>query len=158
MPDATAVGPDAQVSLREVTAETLFVVCQLSNTLTELQKHMVAPNAYSIAEAHFAQYAWFRAIYADEVPVGFIMLHDTAEEEPGYLIWRLMIGGPYQGMGFGRRAVALLIDYVRTRPGATELLTSCHLGEGSPEGFYLKVGFKHTGKMHGNEAVLSIPL
>ncbi len=111
-----------------------------------------------IAEAHFAKHAWFRAIYADKVPVGFIMLHDTAAEEPGYLIWRLMVGGPYQGMGFGRRAVELLIDYVRTRPGAKELLTSCGLGEGSPEGFYLKVGFRRTGEMHGHEAVLSMPL
>jgi diamine N-acetyltransferase len=158
MSDATDVAPDAQVSLREVTAETLFAVCQLSNTLTEPQRRMVAPNAYSIAEAHFARHAWFRAIYADEVPVGFLMLHDSLEEEPGYLIWRLMIGGPYQGMGFGRRAVALLIDYVRTRPGAKELLTSCGLGEGSPEGFYLKLGFRHTGKMHGDEAVLSLRL
>jgi diamine N-acetyltransferase len=158
MPDATVVGPEAEVTLREVTAETLYVVCQLSDTLTEPQKHMVAPNAYSIAEAHFAKHAWFRAIYADEVPVGFIMLHDSAEEEPGYLIWRLMIGGPFQGMGFGRKAVELLIDYVRTRPGANELLTSCGLGEGSPEGFYLELGFKHTGKMLGHEAVLSLPL
>ena len=158
MPDTIVVGPEAKVTLREVTAETLYPICMLSDTLTERQKHMVAPNAYSIAEAHFAKHAWYRAIYADEVPVGFIMLHDSAEEEPGYLIWRLMIGGPYQGMGFGRRAVNLLIDYVRTRPGAKELLTSCGLGEGSPEGFYLKVGFKHTGKMHGDEAVLSIPL
>src|SRR5512136_940860 len=113
MSDTTTVGPGSRVTLREVTAETLFVVCQLSNTLTEPQKHMVAPNAYSIAEAHFAQHAWYRAIYADEVPVGFIMLHDSAEEEPGYLVWRLMVGGPYQKMGFGRRAVELLIDYVR---------------------------------------------
>jgi diamine N-acetyltransferase len=158
MPDTLAVGPGAQVSLREVTAETLFAVCQLSNTLTEPQKRMVAPNAYSIAEAHFARHAWFRAIYADEVPVGFIMLHDSAEEEPGYLIWRLMVGRPYQRMGFGRRAVELLIDYVRTRPGAKELLTSCGLGKGSPEGFYLRVGFRRTGKMHGDEAVLALPL
>ncbi len=158
MADNTAIGPEAQISLREVTAETLFAVCQLSNTLTEPQKHMVAPNAYSIAEAHYAKHAWYRAIYADEVPVGFIMLHDSAEEEPGYMIWRLMVARPYQGMGFGRRAVNLLIDLMRTRPGAKELLTSCGLGEGSPEGFYLKLGFKHTGKMHGDEAVLSMPL
>lgn len=158
MPDTPVVGPGSQVSLREVTAETLFAVCQLSDTLTEPQKRMVASNAYSIAEAHFAKHAWFRAIYADEVPVGFLMLHDSAEKGPGYFIWRLMIGGPYQKMGFGRRAVELLIDYVRTRPDVKELLTSCGLGEGSPEGFYLKMGFRHTGRMWDDEAVLSMPL
>jgi diamine N-acetyltransferase len=158
MPDTPVVGPEAHISLREVTLATLPAVCKLSNTLTEPQKRMVASNAYSIAEAHLAAHAWFRAIYADEVPVGFIMLHDSAEGKPGYFIWRLMVGGPYQRMGFGRRAVELLIDYVRTRPGARELLTSCGLGEGSPEGFYLRVGFKHTGKMWDDEAVLSMPL
>jgi len=155
------VGPPSVVSLRQVTSKTLDAVCELSDTLSQAQKHMVATNAFSIAEAHFSSHAWFRAIYADEIPVGFIMLHDSNQDEPGYFLWRLMIGGPYQGMSFGRRAVELLIEYVRTRPGATELMTSCGRGEASPQGFYLKLGFRPNGKVHGDdgeEMGLSLPL
>ena len=110
------------------------------------QKHLVASNERSLAQAHFEESAWFRAVYADEEPVGFVMLHDeTLRAEPreqGYVfLWRMMVDGRFQGMGFGWRAMALLIDHARTRPHDGKLRTSWHHGEGSSEGFYLKLGF-----------------
>ncbi len=157
MYDDTSIGPNAVVSLREVSGETVRDICRLSNTLTPPQSHMVAPNAVSIAEAHFDPHAWFRAIYADETPVGFIMLYD-APEEPVYFLWRLMVASPHQGKGFGRQAVEMLIERVKTRPGATELLVSCGQGEGSPEGFYQTLGFKRNGKMYDDEVGLTLTL
>jgi diamine N-acetyltransferase len=118
---------------------------------------MVAPNAISIAQAHFSEHAWFRAIYADDTPVGFLMLYDDPQEQE-YFLWRLMIAGPHHGKGFGRRAIALLADYVRTRPGAIVLETSCGQGPGSPEGFYRKLGFERNGEMLGEEVGLSLVL
>jgi diamine N-acetyltransferase len=155
--DPRTVSPEAPVSLREITEETVVEVCKLSDTLTEPQTRMVAPNALSIAQAHFSKYAWFRAIYADETPVGFIMLSDDPDAQE-YFLWRLMVAKPQQGKGFGRRAVELLIEHVKTRPGAKELLTSCGEGKGSPEGFYRKLGFKRNGEMVGDEVVLSLRL
>ena len=157
MYDDTSIGPNAVVSLREVSGETVRDICRLSNTLTPPQSHMVAPNAVSIAEAHFDPHAWFRAIYADETPVGFIMLYD-APEEPVYFLWRLMVAAPHQGKGFGRQAVEMLIERVKTRPGATELLVSCCEGDGSPEGFYHKLGFRRNGKMYDDEVGLALAL
>ena len=147
----------AQVSLREITAETVVTICKLSDTLSPAHRRMVAPNGQSIAQAYFEPKAWFRAIYADETPVGFIMLYDDPDE-PDYFLWRFMLAAPYQGRGFGRQAIALLLDYVRTRPGARELLTSCGEGEGSPEGFYTRLGFQRTGEVEGDEVVLQLPL
>ncbi|WP_157556440.1 hypothetical protein [Herbidospora yilanensis] len=55
--------------------------------------------------------------------------------------------------------MAALRDYLGTRPGATELLTSVHPGEvGSPTGFYLRLGFQDTGTDHEGERVLRLPL
>lgn len=62
-----------------------------------------------------------------------------------------LIATPFQGKGVGRRAIGLLVEYLKTRPGATELGVSCSQGEGNTEGFYLKLDFKHNGKMHGSE-------
>ena len=155
--DQAEPGPEAEVSLREITAETVREICNLSNTLTPPRKYMVAPNAVSIAQAHFSPNAWFRAIYADDTPVGFLMLYDDPEE-PDYFLWRLMIAGQHHGKGFGRQAIALLVDHVRTRPGATVLETSCGQGPGSPEGFYRKLGFVRNGKMLGEEVGLSLTL
>jgi diamine N-acetyltransferase len=117
----------------------------------------VAENAVSIAQAHFEPKAWFRAIYADETPIGFLMISDDPDG-PEYFLWRLMIDAMYQGKGFGQRAVALLVEYVRNRPDARELLVSYHPGPLSPRDFYLKQGFRDTGRIEEDEVVLSLPL
>jgi diamine N-acetyltransferase len=143
------------VSLREIDADSVRAVCRLS--VAESQARFVAPNAVSIAQAHFSEYAWFRAVYADETPVGFVMLEERPEK-PEYFLWRLMIDARYQGMDFGRRAMELVIAHVRTRPGATELLTSVVQGDGSPQQFYEGLGFVLTGAYDDGEAVLRLEL
>jgi len=149
------VDQDSNVSLREITAETVRAICKLK--VGENQQQFVAPNAVSIAQAHFSDSAWFRAIYADETPVGFAMLDDQPEK-PEYFLWRFMIDERYQRMGYGRKALDLLIDHVRTRPNATEFLTSVVQGEGGPQRFYEKSGFAATGEFDEDEAVLRLKL
>ncbi|MCK5181496.1 MAG: GNAT family N-acetyltransferase [Dehalococcoidia bacterium] len=148
---------NAEVSLREITSETVIQICKLSDTLSEQEQKMVAPNAISIAQAHFSDKAWFRAIYADEMAVGFVMLYDDSEN-PEYFLWRLMIAGPYQGKGYGRKAIELLVEYVKTRPRARELSTSYVPIEGGPEGFYRKMGFEPTGEVDDGEIVVRLTL
>jgi diamine N-acetyltransferase len=149
------VTPESKISLREVTAETVRIICRLE--VSEEQKKFVAPNAVSIAEAYFEPKAWFRAIYADETPVGFLMLYDDPDG-PEYFLWRYMIDARYQELGFGKRAMDLLVEYVRSRPGARELALSCHPGQDGPEPFYRHYGFRLTGRMLGNEAEMRIEL
>ena len=148
---------NAEVSLREITSETVVQICKLSDALSEQEQKMVAPNAISIAQAHFSDKAWFRAIYADEMAVGFVMLYDDSEN-PEYFLWRLMIAGPYQGKGYGRKAIELLVEYVKTRPRARELSTSYVPIEGGPEGFYRKMGFEPTGEVDDGEIVVRLTL
>lgn len=145
----------AAVTLREVTEQSVRDVCRLA--VAPHQRGFVAPNAVSIAQAHFSKHAWFRAVHAGEVPVGFVMLHDEPEK-PEYFLWRFMIAAPHQGKGFGKRAVDLLIAHVRTRPGARELLTSYVPGHGSPGPFYLKAGFEETGVVEEGERVVRLAL
>lgn len=152
---ASVVEPSAMVSLREVTVETVRTILNLK--VAPSQEKFVATNAVSIAEAYFVKEAWFRAIYAAEMPVGFLMLHDDPKEQT-YFLWRFMIDARYQGLGFGRRAIELLVEHVRTRPGATTLGVSCVPGEGSPCPFYEKLGFQATGEEHHGELVLRLPL
>ena len=156
MPNAdTNIGPEAAVSLREITRDTLWSILNLS--VTKEQERFVASNAVSIAEAHFAPEAWFRAIYADETPVGFLMLSEKPANGD-YFLWRFMIDAKHQGEGYGRRAIELLIGYVRTRPKAKELLLSHVAGDGSPEDFYRKLGFDHTGDKSGEELIMKLTL
>ncbi len=151
MPD-----PEAQVSLREVTRETAREIMRLD--VSPDQKRFVAPNSVSIAQAYFDRdHAWFRAIYAGEVPVGFVMLYDDPEE-PKYFLWRLMIDARYQGHGYGWRALELLTEHVRSRPMAHFLFTSCVPVEGGPGPFYEKFGFRYTGEEDEGERVMKLDL
>ena len=140
------------IALREITKENLRDIFKLK--VAPEQERFVAPNAVSIAQAYFDRdVAWFRAIYADDTPVGFVMLHDEPAERKYYL-WRFMIDHRFQGKGYGAQALEEVIAYVRQRPGAQEFLTSVVPGEGSPGPFYEKLGFAYTGEIEEAERVM----
>ncbi len=151
----TSLGLEATLSLREVTQETVNSILNLR--VTKEQEQFVASNVVSIAEAHFSAEAWFRAIYADETPVGFLMLSDQPDKGE-YFLWRFMVDVQHQGKGYGSRALELLIDHVKTQPNAKELFLSHVPGTGSPESFYCKLGFEHTGEQVGEELVMKLTL
>ena len=105
----------------------------LDLTVTKPQKNVVASNVYSLAEA-FAytsegKYAKPFGIYAGDKPVGFLMIgYINKDEEPdegeefldfmpgSYFIWRFMIDKKEQGKGYGREAMRLALDFIRTFP------------------------------------------
>ena len=144
-----------KITLREITAETVREICSLN--VHENQTGFVAPNGASIAQAHFSEKAWFRAIYAGETPVGFAML-EVNSEKPEYYLWRFMIDSRYQGKGYGLEAMKLLIEHVKTLPDATEFLTSVVQADGGPQAFYEKLGFTLTGEYDDGEAMMKFDL
>ena len=100
-------------------------------TPDEEGKHYVASNIYSLAEA-YANHASGRfaqpfGIYDGETPVGFLMIgYDIVDEDDdpekqyflrnSYLLWRLMVDQKYLHMGYGRAAMQLALDYIRSFP------------------------------------------
>ncbi|HEY8987884.1 MAG TPA: GNAT family N-acetyltransferase, partial [Candidatus Limnocylindrales bacterium] len=104
---------------------------------------------------------WYRAIYAGDVPVGFVMPNWNVTPAPGilgpWLLWRLLIDKAHQRRGYGRAALAQIVGTVRAA-GATELLTSYQPGEGEPWPFYERFGFEPTGEVDGTEIVLRLDL
>ena len=156
--DTEPVSPTPDIHFMRITATTLNQICNLSKTLSPLHRNYVADNVRSIAEAHFSPSVWMRAIYADDTPIGFIMTHTGSDYEdeidcPGVFLWRFMIAEPYQGKGYGKRALEKLIQHLKAM-GIPLLHTSCGQGEGSPEGFYRKLGFTPTGDHYGHEIEL----
>lgn len=141
-----------EVTLREITKENWRDIVRLK--VAPHQEQFVSSNAMSIAEAHFnPEVAWFRAIYAGDVPVGFLMLEDNAVQQE-YFLWRFMIGEQYQRRGYGRKALELFFAHVKTRPGADAIETSCVPAEDGPGLFYEKMGFVYTGKEEDGELVM----
>ena len=145
---------DAEVTLREITADTVRQVTALE--VGPEQHGLVASNANSIAQAYFEPKAWFRAVAAGDDLVGFVMVYRDPEAKTFY-VWRFMIDARHQGKGYGRRAMELVLEEAR-RDGASEVTLSVVPGDHSALGFYSKLGFADTGKVHGSEVEMALTL
>lgn len=62
-----------------------------------------------------------------------------------------MIDGNYQGKGYGRKAVELVINHLKTLPNAKEVTLHHEQTTGNAGEFYERLGFKLTGKIVHNE-------
>jgi diamine N-acetyltransferase len=153
------LAPPSTVTLREITEHDRGAIETLA--VTSEQSHYVASVAESLAEAaqHPDARPWYRAVYADQEPVGFVMISDgITVSNPDYLgpyyLWRLIVDERFQGHGYGTRALDLVVAHLRNRPDARVLLTSHVVGPASPRGFYLRYGFRPTDRVHDGEPVL----
>lgn len=145
-----------KVTLKKITRRNLNAVLKLK--VKPKQECLVATNAKSIAQAHFYREAWYRAIYLDDTPIGFVLLVDRTlkykrikQKNPALYLWRLMIDEKYQGKGYGRKAVELVINHLKTRPNAKEVTLHHEQTKGNAGEFYERLGFKLTGKILHNE-------
>ena len=121
----------------------------------------VAPNDYSLSEADEANAkapgtARPFAIYAGEKIVGFCMLAlDPEDENPvdRYCLWRFMIDKNEQGKGYGQAALHEIIKYFKENDVDMIYLSTAPENEVGLH-VYHKAGFRETGIIDGDEAVL----
>lgn len=155
------------VTLAEITFETVRDILKLD--AGDPGRNFVAANALSLAEAQFNPGAWFRAVYRDETPLGFVMLLDPALSgarsrgplRPGdVFLWRLMIDHRSQRSGLGRQTLDRVRTHVSSLPHAARWVTSAIAEPGGPEGLYLRYGFQPTGQRRGDgsEVELAMPV
>lgn len=138
------------ITLRAITGENLHAVLELS-VADHQRKIYPRTNAHSIAEAHYPaddDAVWLKAIYAGETPVGLILTSE-AEDRGEYFLWRLMIDQRFQGRGYGRSAVQLLIERIRQTDNPKALITSHLQVDSNPGRFYEQLGFEYTGEKIG---------
>ncbi len=139
------------------------------------QGKFVAGNAVSMVQGHYHDTAWFRAVYLDDDPVGFVMLYDPRREttaaapgrdgfnpggevpDDGLFIWRLMVDRTHQGKGIGRRLIALLAELAKAN-GFRRLLLSYVDADGGPGAFYARCGFAKTGRFIDGEVEACLDL
>ncbi|MCL2397043.1 MAG: GNAT family N-acetyltransferase [Defluviitaleaceae bacterium] len=111
------------------------------------------------------------AICNDDEVVGFAMIYyilsgkknilTGAESYPGgdgescYYLSRFMFDKRFQGRGFGKAAMSLIIDYVKTRPlgEAASFYTSVVPENERMRKFIAACGFVETGKINEGEVV-----
>ena len=126
------------------------------------QEQFVSSVADSLREAaeHPDAHALYWAVYAEDTPVGFVMIADEVDN-PDYIpqyLWKLLIDKRYQRQGFGTATLDLIVEYFRGRPGVEVLNTSAGQGDGSPLTFYEQYGFEQTGEVRFDEVMLRLKL
>ena len=107
-------------------------------------------------------------IYDDETPIGFAMFSYNFEAEEGapkiskgnYVLWRFMIDKNFQNKSFGKKALSLCLDYLRTYPCAkAEYYWLSYEPENTvAKKLYESFGFRENGEMCENELVSVIKL
>ena len=157
------------VTLRPVTLENRREIFKLD--VTEEQHRFVASNLSSAATAWVlitnGGHPVTFAIYADEVPVGFTLIvyginsyELPSVAEGNYNILRLMIDQRYQGRGYGREAMRLILDYIRTFPlGPAELVWIQYAADNQvAKKLYASFGFQENGEVAHGMPVAVLPL
>lgn len=154
------------VRLEPVNSKNVWALVNLK--VSDSQKDFVATNSESIIEAYIAEkyngHAFPFGIFDGETAVGFLMIgydvDDCWTDYPriargNYNLWRLMIDENHQRKGYGRQAIRLALDFIRTFPcGEAEY---CYLSY-EPENevaarLYASFGFRENGELDGDEIV-----
>ena len=157
------------LKLEKITDKNVWRIIELE--VEEAQKSFVATNTQSMIEAYTTLASGGVAlpfgIYDDETPVGFVMIGyggDSADEPEyarnAYSIWRLMIDRRYQRRGYGRQAMKLALDYIRTQPAgyADRCYLSYEPENVNAKALYNSFGFIETGDMDDDELVAVMKL
>lgn len=152
----------ASVELVEVNRDNFGAVTSL--TTHHSQRRFVGPVLNSMADALVPPIEngvpvtpWFRAIEADGVVAGFVMLACRTPDFPVTVLWRLIIDRMHQRRGIGTMVLDELCTTLRAQ-GESALQVSYVPGRGSPAPLYLGYGFVPTGVVDDGEIVAELRL
>lgn len=143
------------ISLRPLTPANWEACIKL--TVRDDQKNFVASNLYSIAEARIYPECVPLVIYAGEIMVGFLM-YALSSEDNRYWIIRYMIDLNFQGRGYGRAALEVLLDQMRRLPGCEKIYLSYEPHNLIAEKLYNSFGFQANGEIIEGEKVSCLDL
>ena len=122
--------------------------------VAENQRHFVSSNDRSIIEA-----------YTTIAGNGYVGTDDYWDDAPpvaadNYNLWRLMIDEKYQNKGYGREAVRLALEFIRTLPcGNAEYCWLSYEPENDvARHLYHSFGFVETGEKDCNELIAVLKL
>jgi diamine N-acetyltransferase len=118
------------------------------------QKHLFAPNWYSLLQAHY-EGGEVRAIYAGSTLVGFAH-YLLLPQMQGCQILRLMIDQDFQGFGYGRAALAALVDHLSQEPYVQAVWLTVAPANTAAIHLFESSGFTPTGQMDFDEAVYQL--
>ena len=149
--------------LRPVTIQNWRALIKLQ--VREDQKHFVASNLFSIAQAQFGDdyeghwdlFAY--GIYDGDVPVGFFMYGLNFEHpKQQAFIQRLMVDEKFQGKGYGRFGMEKMLEIFRADERIKVVGISYEPENEGARKLYASLGFVEPGEMVSGETLAVLKL
>ena len=121
------------------------------------QEGLVASNAVSLAQSKFQPFLKCYGIYDGEVMVGFSAFGRNPDDN---MVWiaRHMIGEQYQGKGYGKNGLKVLIDHIYAEYQCEQIFLDVAPENTAAISLYQSVGFEDTGKIQGHSQVFVLKL
>ena len=151
--------------IRPVTKENWKELIKLK--VSDDQKHFVASNLYSIAEAQFGddipdEGHWDMfpyGIYDEGKPVGFLMVSYNYEfvRFQGFIL-RLMVDESVQGKGYGKFGMNWMLEKYRADERVQVVGISYEPDNDVARKLYASLGFQETGEIVDGEALALLKL
>ena len=116
------------ITLHPITADNFVECIGLTPSDEQQARGYVAPNVLSLAQAYVEPWWTPLAVYADETMVGFVLYGRWPQRayvemwgdkpKPGIdYILRMMIDKRYQGLGYGKAALAAVVERIKAQGG-----------------------------------------
>lgn len=143
------------VTLRAITEDNFDAIIAMKRPEGE---DFVAPNSVSLAQCWLYRNngdVFPCAIYAEETPVGFLLLE---EDERTLMIWRIMLPEEHTGHGYGRAAVEEVIRRAKDGGKYDRLQLDCAPENHRARRLYERLGFRPTGAINHGSVEMALPL
>lgn len=143
------------IEIKLVDESSFQAVLDLKISEADERARFVSSNVRSLADAWLYREngdVFPMAIYWNELVVGFLLL-EIDKDEAEYFIWRIMIGQQYQGRGYGRKAVEVLIKKAQMDFACNHIIADYVVGNEKMKHLLTSLGFQETGFIEENNEV-----
>lgn len=140
-----------RLHLEPVTRDNWEAVIALE--LEPAQSAQLASNLYSLAEAYVESQCRPRAIRLGRTIIGFAM-YEYLPVQAAFNISRFMIDARWQGCGYGRAALSVLLDALAIEGSDVPVYISVRPGNAAARRLYARAGFTETGRHVAGELVM----
>ncbi|MBU1144975.1 MAG: GNAT family N-acetyltransferase [Firmicutes bacterium] len=142
-----------QLRLEDVNFDNFIEVIFLS--VKENQINFIASNAISLAQSKYQEECIPKAIYVGSNLVGFLM-YCVDRDDHDFWIYRFMIDQKYQGMGYGLKAMEIIITFIKKISTKPMLKISFAKDNEIAKNLYEACGFQSTGITQDHEIVYEL--
>ena len=152
-----ALWSDGNICIKPITTEAELIYAVFDCTLTEEQKDLVNPAAFSVGRAYLSPEDNYPCLILNvqNEPVGFISLCKWLGKGDAYS-WSFFIDKDYQGKGYGKSAAKTAVRILKAADSEKPVKLSTEKDNAKAQSLYVSLGFKLLPELDGDDAVFCL--